>query len=189
LYVKTPVQLIGGRQGDRVYDPCGIGKTLTAGSGGFGGKTGLYFIDLNKNPKITDTARCIKARYHAGITTHKGSSSGVFVCARAVITPDRESKRQNGRRFKECGEPSFTLTCQDKHGVLLTECGAAMQGKIRRLTPLECFRLQGFTDDMFFAAQAVNSDNQLYKQIGNSVTIPVIYDIGKSLWREYHATA
>ena len=58
--------------------------------------------------------------------------------------------------------------------------------RIRKLTPLECFRLQGFTDEMFFKAQAVNSDNQLYKQAGNGVTIPVIYDIGKKLWEVYH---
>ncbi|MFX9189279.1 DNA cytosine methyltransferase, partial [Acinetobacter baumannii] len=41
--------------------------------------------------------------------------------------------------------------------------------KIRRLTPRECFRLQGFSDDLFDKAQAVNSDAQLYKQAGNGV--------------------
>jgi DNA (cytosine-5)-methyltransferase 1 len=60
-------------------------------------------------------------------------------------------------------------------------------GRIRRLTPLECFRLQGYSDEMFCRARAVNSDNQLYKQAGNGVTIPVIYDIGRNLWEVYHA--
>jgi DNA (cytosine-5)-methyltransferase 1 len=59
-------------------------------------------------------------------------------------------------------------------------------GRIRRLTPQECFRLQGFSDEMFEKARAVNSDNQLYRQIGNSVTIPVIYEIGKKLMEVYH---
>jgi DNA (cytosine-5)-methyltransferase 1 len=239
---KTPVELIGGCQGSRVYDPSGIGITLTAEGGGGGARTGLYFIDLNREPKLTDTARCLKARYDAGITNHKGSNSGVFYCARAVLTPDRLEKRQNGRRFKECGEPSFTLTCQDRMGVFLQECGncgttlkikeatekgyaeaapgdsvnisfpdsgtrrgrvgksvaqtlmsACNQGtvtpcgRIRKLTPLETFRLQGFSDEMFYRAQAVNSDNQLYKQAGNAVTVPVIYEIGKKLMEVYHA--
>ncbi len=67
-----------------------------AQSGGWGGKTGLYFIDLNKNSKITDTARCIKARYNAGITNRGADNSGVYyACARAVLTPNRLEKRQN----------------------------------------------------------------------------------------------
>lgn len=57
-----------------------------------------------------------------------------------VLTPDRKDKRQHGRRFKEDGEESFTLTGQDKHGV--------SDGRnIRRLTPKECERLQGFPDN------------------------------------------
>ena len=38
---------------------------------------------------------------------------------RAVLTPDREEKRQNGRRMKEDGEPMFTLTAQDRHGIAI----------------------------------------------------------------------
>ncbi|RYM02783.1 DNA cytosine methyltransferase [Sporolactobacillus sp. THM7-7] len=92
-----------------------------------------------------------------------------------VLTPDRPEKRQNGRRFKENGEPMFTLTGQDRHGV--------MDGNhhIRKLTPRECWRLQGFPDWAFDRAQKVNSDSQLYKQAGNSVTVNVIYEIAKRL--------
>lgn len=50
---------------------------------------------------------------------------------------------------------------------------------IRKLTPKEHFRLQGFPDDAFEKAQAVNSNVQLYKQAGNSVTVNVIYEIAK----------
>ena len=53
--------------------------------------------------------------------------------------------------------------------------------KIRRLTPKECFRLQSFTDDDYEKAAFVNSDNQLYKQMGNSVTCKVIYEIAKRM--------
>lgn len=52
---------------------------------------------------------------------------------------------------------------------------------IRRLTPKECFRLQGWTDDYFHRAEFVNSDSQLYKQAGNGVTVPVVYEIGKRM--------
>jgi site-specific DNA-cytosine methylase len=53
--------------------------------------------------------------------------------------------------------------------------------RIRKLTPKECFRLQGFPDEYFERAAAVNSNSQLYKQAGNSVTVNVIYAIAKRL--------
>jgi len=52
---------------------------------------------------------------------------------------------------------------------------------IRKLTPKECWRLQGFSDEAFEAAEKVNSDTQLYKQAGNSVTTNVVRDIGDLL--------
>ena len=257
---KALIQLIGGTQGKRVYDPAGVSCTLMSEGGGFGGRTGMYFIDLCKGePRLTEHARCIKARYDSGITNHsgdksgvlcmsgecsdrteetaliqlnrgtpnileqehtkcliagydkigvsnRGESSGIFYGCRAVLTPDRENKRQNGRRFKACGEPAFCLNTQDKHGVYLCACdsceyalpvkrakeadqskpenGFALPlgcGRIRKLTPRECWRLQGFSDDMFDRAAAVNSDAQLYKQAGNGVTIPVVYAVGKRI--------
>jgi DNA (cytosine-5)-methyltransferase 1 len=53
--------------------------------------------------------------------------------------------------------------------------------RIRRLTPLECFRLQGFPDDAFFRAEKVNSDTQLYKQAGNSITTCVMVELFKKI--------
>ena len=161
-----------------------------------------------------------------------------------VLTPDRAEKRQNGRRFKEDGEPMFTLTGQDRHGVAIKVKEATKQGyaerrvgvdtvnlsvpgsktrrgrvgkeiantldtscnqgifvqvseelvvyavwyekyqcyiAIRKLTPKECFRLQGWSDDYFEKAQFVNSDSQLYKQAGNGVTVSVIKAIAEKL--------
>lgn len=92
-----------------------------------------------------------------------------------VLTPDRVNKRQNGRRFKNNGEPMFTLTAQDRHGVMTEGL------KIRKLTPRECWRLQAFPDWAFDKAQEVNSKTQLYKQAGNSVTVNVIKAIGERL--------
>ena len=192
-----------------------------------------------------------------------------------VLTPDRLEKRQNGRRFKDDGEHMFTLTSQDRHGIVvagklpgnhdqnsrvcstdgLAPTLSTMQGggqepkiiqkargfnkggqhsiaptlssnsyqennlvkivdfynkitknevgtltssgggstvragsfgitdgyRIRKLTPRECWRLQGFPDWAFDKAQEVNSNSQLYKQAGNSVTVNVIAEIAKRL--------
>lgn len=202
-----------------------------------------------------------------------------------ALTPDRINKRQNGRRFKDPGDEMFTLTAQDKHGILihsklpgefdqarrvyddrgLAPCLTTMGGgdqspkiavreattlgyryaepgdsvniafpdsnykrgrvgkrtantvltgsqqavvndqlQIRRLTPLECWRLQAFPDVAFYAAKFGSmkiaeeiigknlnhydclfkqemSDSQLYKQAGNSVTVEVIFQIAKML--------
>jgi DNA (cytosine-5)-methyltransferase 1 len=265
-------------QRDRVYSDDGLAPTISTKPGG------------NTEPKI----------------------------AIPVLTPDRAEKRQNGRRFKENGEPMFTLTSQDRHGIATSispiggvytgvspefyrgvyegcfrclkasthDSGVALKlqnipvsmtrnvienqiniahclnandsrkffGKnqrgnaviktlklmamqmklkiiaprskvpklrskqgmcfksfsdtrpgmfvkisdeltiyavwykkyqcyiaIRKLTPKECFRLQGWTDEYFEKAAFVNSDSQLYKQAGNGVTVNVIEAIAKQL--------
>lgn len=56
-----------------------------------------------------------------------------------------------------------------------------IDGKLRKLTPKECWRLQGFPDWAFERAAKVNSNSQLYKQAGNSVTVNVIEAIAKEL--------
>ncbi len=227
-------QLVGGMQGYRVYGTDGVSATLVGNAGGVGAKTGLYFIDQsNTAPKVTDTARCLTARYTSGMVNHTAMNSAVLE-VHPVLTPERMEKRQNGRRMKEDGEPMFTLTGQDRHGVYLCEkaeqvlrvknatkkgfeearegdcvnlafpdsstrrgrvgkgcsqtldCGGQMgavvkAGRIRRLTPRECFRLQGFPDALFDRAAKVNSDAQLYKQAGNAVTATVAYAVAMSL--------
>ena len=93
-----------------------------------------------------------------------------------VLTPDRINKRQNGRRFKDDGEPMFTLTAQDRHGIITDDI------RIRKLVPIETWRLQGFTDEQFYQAKDSGvSNSQLYKQSGNSVTVNVVDAIVKQL--------
>ena len=212
-----------------------------------GTSTRKVFPITGTNGKTTATDRSVLAadyRYDEGLRIRKSGvsptlkannhkmgsegfdmSNGIY----AVLTPDRIEKRQNGRRFKEKGEPMFTLTSQDRHGVAIKEATkkgydvaypgdsvnysvptsktrrgrvgkgiantldtGSQQGvvtediRIRKLTPRECFRLQGFPDELFDKAQKVNSDSQLYKQAGNSVTVNVIYEIAKELKEHKH---
>lgn len=119
--------------------------------------------------KMSDNiSPCLNARA-------REDGSGQTVVSIPVLTPERSNKRQNGRRFKDNEEDMFTITAQDRHGVF--------NGKrIRRLTPLECFRLQGFPDDIVKTAYDIGiSDAQLYKMAGNSVTISVVYEIAKKI--------
>lgn len=105
--------------------------------------------------------------------------NAVFKEVRPVLTPDRIEKRQNGRRFKEDGEESFTLTAQDRQGVAI---GQYPKYRIRKLTPRECFRLQGFADSEFDKLVAAGiSNSQLYKMAGNAVTVNVVEAIAKRL--------
>ena len=150
-------------QGSRVYSSDGVTPTLSSQSGGLGHKTGLYAIPTTKN----GDSHAIDANYHKGCNElDKGRRTQVAV---PVLTPDRENKRQNGRRFKTDGEPAFTCTSQDRHGIY--------DGfRIRRLTPVECERLQGFPDDYTkygFDGELI-SDTQRYKCCGNAVTTNVI---------------
>lgn len=256
---ENSIQIIdhkdGYRKNTQVFAPDGITETLDTGQGGGRGHHVALpcFIDLcNSGTETTSVARCLQARYQKGCGTYKAQNSGIAI---PVLTPDRAEKRQNGRRFKEDGEPMFTLTGQGRHGVAIEPIGvidpqgrkvveATKQGysecrvgidsvnlsvpgsktrrgrvgrdianildtscnqgifvqvseeltvyavwyekyqcyiAIRRLTPKECFRLQGWTDDYFKKAEFVNSDSQLYKQAGNGVTVNVIRAIAEKL--------
>lgn len=172
-------------------------------------------IDNSRVVADTLTTRYQNAQREGTYIETSGEKGGVM----PVLTPDRLNKSQNGRRIKEPGEDMFTLTAQDRHGVIvagnldikgkdqikrvhdprgLSPTLTTMQGggqepkiklsydsRIRKLTPRECWRLQGFPDWAFDKAQAVNSDSQLYKQAGNSVTVPVIAAIGRNLKEEW----
>lgn len=228
-----------------VYDSTGLSPTLTTNKGE-GIKTAIKIIgkiNSSQDGKILSAdgiANCHSAGH--------GNNPKIAI---PVLTPDRTEKRQNRRRFKENGEPMFTLTSQDRHGVATSikpiggvytevspefyrgvyegcfrclkasthDSGVALKLQnipvsreyvltrpsmfmkisdeltiyavwyekyqcyiaIRKLTPKECFRLQGWTDEYFEKAAFVNSDSQLYKQAGNGVTVNVIEAIAKQL--------
>lgn len=239
------IQVLGGAQGLRVYDPEGIACTQAAQAGGMGGKTGLYAVGFNRkdgithglkeayalnasnfrglnrnqsqtavlktddasfidlcagNPKLTDTARCVTANY--GKTTlcyHKGERSGVletdgvllikeatkcgFKPANIGDTVDLSYATSNTRRGRVGRDVAHTLDTGSTQGVV------TLPGCIRRLTPRECFRLQGYREDQIDKILAITSDSQAYKQAGNGVTVNVVYAIGlkiKAAWDELY---
>ena len=156
-------QIIPGMQGQRVYSTEGASACLTSGGGGWGAKTGLYFVDMNEDPRITHQARCITARQDAGIGNRRGERSGVII---------------TGARTVESPEQKMILTAKDKNGV-------EYSGRVRRLMPRECFRLQGFTDEQFDALLRIGiPEAQLYKMAGNSVTTNVVTAVAKKLIEE-----
>ena len=233
----TLEQIIGGSQGMRVYNPNTISCTLSSQGGGMGAKTGLYKIksDIqslgnttaykNENTVLAaGISRTLTATDYKHVP--KVALDNNHIKVMPILTPDRLEKRQNGRRVKNEGEPSFTLTSQDRHGVLIKTANkqgymTAQVGdgidlaypesetrrgrvqpqrsntlttsdnlgvliddqciKIRKLTPRECWRLQGFTDEQFDKAAAINSNSQLYKQAGNAVTVSVVAEIGRHI--------
>lgn len=219
---KNLEQVVPGSDAQRVYSPDGIARTLKSEGGGQGAKTGLYIVgNVHPSGKGMNVQVYDSQGLAPTLTTNKGEGQKILV--RPVLTPDRVEKQQNGRRFKEDGEPMFTLTAQDRHGVAIKEAtkkgytiaevgdsinfeqpnsktrrGRVGKGiantltctcnqgtldgyRIRRLTPKECWRLQGWNDDDFDKAASVCSDSQLYKQAGNGVSVPVIYEIAKRL--------
>lgn len=139
---------------------------------------GVYLIDMNPSPKLTELARCITARQDSGISKRPGEHSAVLVIVKE-ITPDEISELDG-----------VTADGSDKTAgliILSDEEGHQFLGYIRKLTPRECWRLQGFTDEQFDKVKAVGiSDSQLYKMAGNAVTVPAVFAVARELKRIFY---
>ena len=131
------------------------------------GKVGYFRKDSQANRVYYIHDKAITLTGEAGGGAAK-MGQYLFGC----ITPDRVEKRQNGQRFND-GKKFYTLTAQDKHGVLV-------EGYIRKLTPIECERLQTVPDNY----SAVASNTQRYKMLGNGWTVDVIAHIFNGLLNE-----
>jgi len=134
------------------------------------GKVGYFRTDSQGNRIYYIHGKSVALCGEAG---GKGAKTGLYLFG--CITPDRVEKRQNGQRFSD-GNKFYTLTAQDKRGVLI-------EGYIRKLTPIECERLQTLPDGYTEAeikGKSV-SDNQRYKMLGNGWTVDVIAHIFRYL--------
>ena len=178
---KALVQIVHGRLGKRVYDSAGIACTQDTSR-----QSGLYFVDLTKgDPKITANARCLHTRQDGSLTNFKGQNSGVLYIKEATKKGYKEAHEgdsidlgfagSNTRRGRVFAGVAHTVDTANTHGIVLRG------GRVRRLMPRECFRLQGFSEDQIDKILAINSDAQAYKQAGNSVTVTVIEAIGRRI--------
>ena len=191
---KALIQVLGGPQGSRVYDPGGAACTQTAGGGGKGVKTGLYlmepataqpcFVDLCiGKPVRTENARCLTARYsQTTLCNHRGERSGILLIQEATKRGYQEAEVGTSVDLAYPGSKTRAGRVNSKaHDVASVQGIVERGGRIRRLMPRESLRLQGFAEEQIDKILAITSDAQAYKQAGNSVTVTVIEAIGRRI--------
>jgi DNA (cytosine-5)-methyltransferase 1 len=149
----------GNEQIRRVYGADGISPTLNTMQGG------------NRQPKIAETKNIVAIR--------QATKKGYIECELGGVADLSypESKTRRGR-VQENGQICPTITATET-GV----CRIESPIRIRKLTPKECFRLMGFSDENFEAAEKMVSNSQLYKQAGNSIVVDVLYYILVELYK------
>ena len=176
-------------QGNRVYNSNNIACSQTANGGGIGGKTGLYLVgnlDIKGNEQIrrvyseegtSPTLNTMqggntqpKVMYKVRQATKQG-----YTIAEEGDSINLEQPNSTTRRGRVDNKIANTLTCSCNQAVV-------NEYRIRKLTPLECYRLMGFDDEDFYKASALNSNSQLYKQAGNSICVNVLEEIFKNLF-------
>lgn len=181
---------------NRIYDVGGCSPTLSTMQGGNQepkileeqipcklNKMPEGHLDSLDNAKICDidtpTASTVTARYYKGIGAHKDNMCIVAMRGR---NPDNTSDRTAGSPTEQRLEvnmqgTSNCLTSVQKDNLLLEK----PQYRIRKLTPRECGRLMGVSDEDIDKMAAVNSNTQLYKQFGNSIVVDVMCAMFRNL--------
>lgn len=174
-------------QTGRVYDVTGISPTLnTCGGGGHEVKIvekkvmGGIYTDVTENfnrglyPNVSRTVKAVK--------NDAGCIERQIVASRGR-NPDNPSDRTAGIQTEQRLEVNSegiceTLTTVQKDNLLLEYITTY---RVRKLTPKECWRLMGFSDEDYEKAAEVNSKTQLYKQAGNSIVKDVLMAIFSQL--------
>lgn len=169
----------------RVYDTNGLSPTLQSamGEGGnlqpfvvterklgniYGFDGGNYAGNVYDDEMLSPTIR-----------TYQGGNQQPMIVAMRGRNPDNPSDRTAGSPTEQRLEPNSqgicnTLTSVQKDNMVLEKCN---KYRIRKLTPIECWRLMGFSDEDFHKAEEANSNSQLYKQTGNSIVKNVLMAI------------
>ena len=158
----------------RIYHPDGLARSLRANSGGMGSKTGLYaVVNDHGTLKEKEISNNIDANYWKGIDNH----------AQRTMIAWSKSHRPYGIESRiKIGEANTLNTgngCKTQSSATFVISNGT---RIRRLTPLECERLQGFPDNWtkYDSEGNIVSDTQRYKMCGNAVTVPVVEYIGEN---------
>ena len=114
------------------------------------------------------------------LTANMGTGGHNVPFVKPIMDVARFNKSPNGRMIKDDNDPMYTVTAQDRHGVVI---GDEESVSIRKLTPLECERLQGFPDGWteFYDNGKKVSDAERYERCGRTISIPVVEAIGRKL--------
>ena len=149
----------------RIYGTDGLCPTINTMGGG------------QREPKIVERSNIknIMTKIASTLGTNCGSSTSAG--GGVVIEPTIIDDIYKNREPREYGDtaPTLRTNCQ---GLKVSE-----NYRIRKLTPKECWRLMGFSDKDFDAAQSAGvSNSQLYKQAGNSIVVNVLEEIFKKLF-------
>ena len=172
-------------QRGRVYDPEGLAPTLITVSGG------------SLEPKIIEVPCAIASRGRnpdnpsdrtTGSPTEQRLEPNTTNCANTLTTVQKDNYILEPKVIDDTvgfyDEPRIydetvpTLRAE-RYGLKVTECNPEL--RIRKLTPKECFRLMGFSDEDFDSIHGI-SNAQLYKMAGNSIVVNVLEEIFKSLF-------
>ena len=173
----------------RVFDDKGLSPTLTCGhqpcvsidlpaiAASRGRKDGEdYKQKLEINNKGLSNSLTTVQKDNYVLTIKNGNKKG-YLEAHSGDGIDLINPRCNNRRGRVQKESCQTLTCNSDRGVVTDDL------RIRKLTPLEYWRLMGIDDEDFYKARKVNSDSQLYKQAGNAIVVDVLAAIFMQLFR------
>lgn len=159
-------KLSNSNQRNVIYDKESLSPTIQAALGEGGGNCPLIIDDK--------------------VLIRQNTKDGLIPCKIGGVADLNypESKTRRGRVI-ENGEICPTLTTENIPNVIedwVWEIdGQKYLIRIRKLTPKECWRLMGFTDDEFQKAESVVSNTQLYKQAGNSIVVDVLENVFRQI--------
>ena len=168
---------IGGKpcQSDQVYSPSGVSVTLSAQNGGKGAMTGLYKIG-DIDGLNTQYSRVYDSGGVSATLNAQGGGLGAKTGLYKIGAIDGVFRLKQGNRVYGVNGKARTICAEGGgYGGYTGLYTNSEQTKVRRLTPKECFRLQGFKDEMVELGYKLGiSDTQLYKMAGNAVSVPVV---------------
>ncbi len=155
--------------------------------GGTDSSEKAFLVGFNRKDGVIDiptAARTLNASDFRGINRNQTQNAVLYIKeatkkgykeAHEGDSVDLGFAGSNTRRGRVFAGVAHTVDTANTHGIVLRG------GRVRRLMPRECFRLQGFSEDQIDKILAINSDAQAYKQAGNSVTVTVIEAIGRRI--------
>ena len=178
---------------NRIYSPKGISPTINTMQGGNLEPKVAVKENTKKGYDIATEGDSINLE-QPNLQTRRGrvgkqvAQTLTTSCNQGVLEPVGCQIRPKDRNYNKHGkqrEDQVEIRSDNLSNALLTISQKNMivepQFRIRKLTPLECWRLMGFTDEDFEKAQKVNSNTQLYKQAGNSIVKQVLMAIFKQM--------